>query len=197
MHDIEPWHGWRDEYQAERDPKSPFYRRTYSEFTFSNRIYNYVIHPQWDEFGSETLYCKILYCDYSKHFCVIELIGEWNDAIGNDIMFLKRDIVDPLMKNGISKFILIVENVLNYHGDDDSYFEEWYSDVRDEKGWVALVQMQDHVAQEFKKYRLDYYVHWKGQLQLMSWRDKKPEYLVQEVAHIIKKEIKYIENGRS
>ena len=61
MHDIEPWWGWRDEYTAENDPKSPFYGREYNEFLFTNKIYNYYIHPQWDFFGSETLYLKLIY----------------------------------------------------------------------------------------------------------------------------------------
>lgn len=90
MHDIEPWWGWRDEYVAEKDSRSPFYGRTYDEFTFTNKVYNYFIHPQWDFFGSETLYGKILYVDYTRHYALIELIGEWNDCITNDIMFLKR-----------------------------------------------------------------------------------------------------------
>ncbi len=43
--------------------------------------------------GSETLYLKILFVDYDERYAIIELIGEWNDAINNDIMLLKRDIV--------------------------------------------------------------------------------------------------------
>jgi hypothetical protein len=98
-------------YIAADDKLSPFYGTKYSEFEFSQTIYNYYIHPQWDDFGSKTLYLKIIYVDYELHFCVIELIGEWNDAIENDIMMLKREIGDELMKKGISKFIFIAENV--------------------------------------------------------------------------------------
>jgi len=92
MHEIEPHFNWRHLYRAEDDPHSPFYRRTYSEIYFTNTVYNYYIHPQWDEFGSQTLYAKILFCDYDKHFCVIELMGEWNDLLYNDIMFLYRNL---------------------------------------------------------------------------------------------------------
>ena len=105
--------------------------RKYSEFEFTNTIYNFYIHPQWDHFGSPTLYLKILFADYKHHFVIIELIGEWNDAINNDIMFLKREVIDPFISNGIYKFILIGENVLNFHASDDCYYEEWYEDVRD------------------------------------------------------------------
>jgi imidazoleglycerol phosphate synthase glutamine amidotransferase subunit HisH len=52
MHDIEPHFGWRHLYIAAEDPHSPFYRRKYSEFYFTNTVYNYYIHPQWDEFGT-------------------------------------------------------------------------------------------------------------------------------------------------
>ena len=123
MHSIEPYYNWRDEYIAEEDERSPFYGREYSEFEYTNSIYDHLIHPQWDEFGSPTLLMKILYADYERGFAIMEFIGEWNDCLHNDIMFLKRDIADELMHEGINKFILIGENVLNFHYSDDSYYE--------------------------------------------------------------------------
>ena len=107
MQDIEPYYRWRDLYTAEEDELSPFYGREYSEFEYSNTIYNYFIHPQWDDFGSNTLYLKVLFAEYNTGFAIIELIGEWNDAINNDIMILKRDVIDDLIGKGIQKFILI------------------------------------------------------------------------------------------
>ena len=107
MHDIEPYYHWRHLYTAEADPRSIFFGRTYSEFEFSQTVYNYYIHPQWDEFGSKTLYLKILFTDYDAKFAIIELIGEWNDAITNDIMILKREILELMIDEGINKFILI------------------------------------------------------------------------------------------
>ena len=56
--------------------------------------------PLWDEFGSSTLYMKILMADYQEGYAIIELIGEWNDAIENDIMILKRDVIDNFPKTG-------------------------------------------------------------------------------------------------
>ena len=35
------------------------------------------------------------------------MMGEWNDAIENDIMLLKRDFIDLMIEEGITKFILI------------------------------------------------------------------------------------------
>ncbi len=97
MHDIEPHYSWRNLYSAEEDERSPFFGREYSEFEFTNSIYGYCIHPQWDEIGSPTLFIKILFVDYDEKFAVIEMLGEWNDCLHNDIMFLKRDAIDKLM----------------------------------------------------------------------------------------------------
>ena len=192
MHNIEPWWGWRDEYTAEKDPKSPFYGRTYDEFNFSNQIYNYFIHPQWDFFGSETLYAKILYVDYKRHFALIELIGEWNDCITNDVMFLKRDLIDFLIKMGIYKFVLFCDNVLNFHGDDDSYYEEWYDDIKDENGWICLVNCYEHVTAEIKKFKIYYYLEYGPQYNEMAWRAKKPAYIVQEIEECMNNQQKYL-----
>jgi hypothetical protein len=181
MHDIEPWWGWRDEYTAEKDQKSPFYKRMYDEFMFTNKVYNYYIHPQWDYFGSETLYGKILYTDYYKKYSLLELIGEWNDCIGNDVMFLKRDVIDILIKNGIRKFILFCDNVLNFHGDDDSYYEEWYDDIKDDDGWICIVNGFEHVIKEMDKYRLYNYINYGPPYNELNWRTQKPTFVVQGI----------------
>ncbi|MCB0779364.1 MAG: hypothetical protein KDC03_07510, partial [Flavobacteriales bacterium] len=135
----EPFWNWRHRYTAEEDELSPFFGREYSEFYFTNAVYDHAIHPQWDAFGSSTLYLKILYADYDDGFAIIELIGEWNDLLHNDIMFLKRDIMEHLMLQGVSRFILIGENVLNFHTSDQSYYEEWWEEVEDAGGWIALL----------------------------------------------------------
>ncbi len=185
MHDIEPWWGWRDDYIAENDSKSPFYKRMYDEFTFTNKIYNYFIHPQWDFFGSETLYAKILYVDYKRNFALIELIGEWNDAISNDIMFLKREIVDIMLKKNIFKFVIFCDNVLNYHGDDDSYYEEWYDDIKDDRGWICLVNTFEHVEIEMNKFKLYYYLNYGFIFNDMNWRTQKPAYIIDNIENIM------------
>ena len=174
MHEIEPFFNWRHLYTAETDPLSPFYGRTYSEFEFSQTVYNYYIHPQWDEFGSRTLYMKILYADYEQHFVIIEMIGEWNDAIENDIMTLKRDVVDKLFAEGISKFILITENVLNFHSGDKDYYQEWFEEVTDENGWIVALNMPVATQHDFKKRKISYYVEL---MDIPNWRVFTPEHL--------------------
>ena len=174
MHDIEPHFQWRDTYRAERDPASPFHGRTYSEFSYSNKVYNYLLHPQWDDFGSETLYLKILVVDYDEHYAIIELIGEWNDALHNDSMHLKREVIDYLVEEGITQYILIMEGVLNFHADADDYYEEWYQEVTDAGGWIALVNVLEHVADEMTDARLDRYLKYGNLLNGITWRPQKP-----------------------
>jgi hypothetical protein len=172
MHEIEPYYRWRDDYIASEDERSPLYETQYNEFAYDKQIYNFLIHPQWDYFGSTTLYLKILFVDYDRQYAIIELIGEWNDAIYNDIMLLKREILDLMVDEGINKFILIGENVLNFHSSDDCYYEEWFQEV--EEGWIAGINFREHVIDEFKHNNIDYYINFGGQLDNIGWRSLKP-----------------------
>jgi hypothetical protein len=183
MHDLEPYYNWRHLYIASEDERSPFYDREYSEFEFTNAIYNYLIHPQWDDIGSPTLFIKILFIDYDDGFAIIELLGEWNDCINNDIMILKRDIIEKIMAYGIDKFILIGENVLNFHASDDCYYEEWFEEV--EEGWIAFLNFRDHVLDEFRRQNIDYYMVSGGQLNELNWRNYSPQQLYERVKGII------------
>lgn len=182
MHTIEPFFNWRYLYESENDERSPFYGRTYSEFEFTDTIYNYYIHPQWDNFGSSTLFCKIIYADYDMQFAVIELIGEWNDAIENDVMTLRYNLTDFLFDQGITHFILIGENILNFHGSDQEYYEQWYEEISEADGWAVLLNMPEQSKAEFKKYKLQYYVEL---MQLEDWRVYKPHHLFQKIDRII------------
>ncbi len=191
MHDIEPHYLWRDEYVAADDERSPFYGREYDEFRYTHRVYNYYIHPQWDAFGSATLYLKILYVEYDEGYAIIELIGEWNDCLHNDVMYLKREIIDNLMQEGIYKFILIQENVLNFHSDDDdSYYEEWYEDVRDNEGWIVYLNLLPHVQEEMKSSRLDQYVNFGDWFNDVNWRPHKPERVFEAVEGLMQGQVK-------
>ncbi|MBW6497891.1 MAG: hypothetical protein K0B09_05865 [Bacteroidales bacterium] len=172
MHDLEPFYAWRNLYIASEDLRSPFYGREYSEFEFSHAVYNYLIHPQWDEMGSATLFIKILYADYDQGYCFIEMIGEWNDCLYNDIMYLKRNIIEPLIENGINKFILIGENVLNFHSSDDCYYQEWFDELED--GWIVALNFRDFVIREFESANIDYYIAFGKHFNDVSWRKFTP-----------------------
>ncbi len=192
MHDIEPYYKWKAYYDAAEDKKSPFYGREYSEFTFTNKVYNYFIHPQWDSIGSQTLYAKCLFVDYDDGYAVIELIGEWNDCLNNDIMYLKRHFVDSLIHHSINKFIIACDNVLNFHGSDNSYYEEWWDDVKDEGGWICLINTLDHVLDEMEKTYIQYYCQIGETLSDINWRKKHPKELLQEINGIFARSIKQI-----
>lgn len=178
MQNIEPYDNWAYLYSSQDDMQSPFYGREYNEFEYINTIYNYYIHPLWDDFGSRTLYLKVLMADYDNHYMIIELIGEWNDAIENDVMTLKREVIDLFQSTGINKFILIVENVLNFHSSDDCYYEEWFEDVSDNQGWIAFVNMPVSSQHDFRIARLDHYI---PLLEVPDWRTFKPDLLFQKI----------------
>ncbi len=190
MHDIEPHFKWRDHYIASEDERSPFYGRDYNEFQYTQKIYNYYIHPQWDHFGSSTLYMKILFVDYEEGAAIIELIGEWNDCLQNDIMFLKRDIVDELTPHDITKYILVCENVLNFHGSDDCYYEEWYEDIVEESGWICFINALDHVRDEMKEVQLQHFVNFGGRFNNIIWRPFQPKMVIKAIDALVHSDVK-------
>jgi len=179
MHTIEPHHNWRNLYIASEDERSPFYGKSYNEFEFTQVIYDHVIHPQWDYFGTSSLYLKVIFSDYDEGFTVIELLGEWNDCINNDIMFLKREVVEPLMKNGVNKFILVGENVLNFHASDECYYEEWLEEL--DGGWIYMLNFREHVMNEFCQNNIDKYFTNLETNYEMHWRTFRPMQLFQKI----------------
>lgn len=192
MHDIEPYYKWREYYTGGEDRESPFHGRVYDEFTFTNKVYNYFIHPQWDDFGSQTLYMKLIYADYTDGVAMIELIGEWNDALNNDIMFIKREVIDHLLHRDINKFVILCDNVLNFHGDDDSYYEEWYDDASEEGGWVTFVNVQEHVMREMEMSQIQYYVNLNENLNVINWRLKTPNMALAQIMDTMNRSTKQL-----
>ena len=187
MHSIEPHYHWQGFYTASEDNRSPFFRRRYSEFTFSNAIYDHYIHPQWDEFGSRTLYLKILYADYDRHYCIIEFLGEWNDILYNDIMYLYRNVLEVLVAQDIRYFILIGENILEFHADTNDYYEEWFDNLGD--GWIIGLNFRDHVIREFVDNSLDYYIAFGGKFNEIAWRKYLPDQLFEVTSKLINKRL--------
>ncbi|MBR8536034.1 hypothetical protein KDU71_10730 [Carboxylicivirga sediminis] len=181
MQNIEPFSRWETVYLTNQDPQSIYYGDVIDEYLCRNTIYNHYIHPKWDEFGSKTLYLKILFVSYEQNFAIIELMGEWNDCLYNDIMHLKRTVVEHLADKGISKFILIGENVLNFHYSDDAYYEDWFNDIED--GWIMAVNFRQHVLEEFDKINLNYYILYGGQLNSVKWRTLSPLKLFAALDH--------------
>src|SRR5688572_29611381 len=187
MHTIEPFYNWIEQYSASEDPRSPLYGAENNLMAYTHNIYGYYIHPQCDDIDSETLFLKTLFADYDLGFCIIEFIGEWNDTLHNDIMQLKRNIIDPLLQEGINQFILIGENVFNFHGSDDSYYEEWFEEV--EEGWIAAICFPEFVLREMHQFNLDYYINFGGSLEEIPWRTWDPRQLYRRVDKLIQKRL--------
>ncbi len=187
MLEIEPYRRWEKIYNCYTDKLSPFYGQMHDPYLCRNTIYDHYIHPAWDEFGSNTLYMKLLFADYEKGAAIIELMGEWNDALYNDIMYFKRNIVEHLEGNNISKFILIGENVLNFHYSDDSYYEDWFNDI--EEGWIAAINFREHVLTEFDKIGLYNYIIYDGVFNEIKWRTVNPDKLVDAIDAIVNRSL--------
>ena len=125
--------------------------------------------------------------DPLRFTCIIEMIGEWNDALHNDIMYLKRNVIEILMENGINKFILIGENVLNFHSDDQDYYQEWFDEI--EEGWIVGLNFREHVINEFRDCNLDYYIAFGGRFNEFSWRTDDPHQLFLKIEGMIMKRL--------
>lgn len=187
MQNIEPYYNWRKLYITSQDERSPFYGYQNSEWFYTDHIYDHVIHPEWDNMGCETLFLKVLFADYVKGFAIIELIGEWNDLLHNDIMTFKRDVIDHMIGEGIDKFILIFENVLNFHADITDYYEEWLDDVPD--GWIVAINLRAHLLQEFTRYNIDQYFVLGGRLNDVAWRTRTPQQLFQQIEEVVNRRL--------
>ena len=197
MHKIEPYHSWNQYYESSEDELSPYFGKEYNYDLYSEKIYGYYIDPAWDYIGSETLYLKILFTDYDKGFTILEFLGEWNDALYNDIMHLKRNILEHMMLQGINKFILLGDNVLNFHASDDCYYEEWNEEIEEPDGeelpgWIAGVNFRDFVLGEWQKYGLDQYIACGGNLQITNWRTMHPNALFELVKSMVHRRIALI-----
>jgi MFS superfamily sulfate permease-like transporter len=105
-------------------------------------------------------------------------MGEWNDAVENDIMELKREVLEKFMYEGIHKFILIAENVLNFHSSDSEYYQELYEETNEENGWVVALNMPEQSQYDFRKAHLDRYIEL---IELENWRTYKPFHLFKKI----------------
>jgi hypothetical protein len=109
-------------------------------------------------------------------------------------MHLKRNVIDQLTFEGIKKFILIGENVLNFHGSDDSYYEEWFEETQESEdesgpGWIAAVSFPEFIRQEFEKYHIDQYVNMGGTLEIDKWRTLQPRSFFELIDRLIQRRL--------
>jgi F0F1-type ATP synthase gamma subunit len=93
------------------------------------------------------------------------------------------------MEAGIHKFILIGENVLNFHSSDDCYYEEWFEEVNDQDGWIAMLNFRDHVLQDFEEANIDSYIVLGGKINDIKWRTYSPMQLFKKVDQQVMKRL--------
>ena len=99
----------------------------------------------------------------------------------NDIMNIKREVADKFMAEGIYKFILIAENVLNFHSGDKDYYEEWTEETGEQNGWVICINMPEQTQYDFRRAKLDRYI---GLMEQPDWRIYKPFHLFKLVSSL-------------
>ena len=101
-------------------------------------------------------------------------------------MTFKREIIDLLIREGITKFILLAENVLNFHSSDDSYYEEWFDEVTDEGGWIICLNMPEQTQYDFTRAKLNRYIEL---MSIPQWRTIKPDLLFAQLDNILLKRL--------
>jgi MFS superfamily sulfate permease-like transporter len=95
-------------------------------------------------------------------------------------------VVDKLMEQNIYKFILITENVLNFHSSDKEYYEEWFEQTNDNNGWIVALNMPEATQYDFRKKKLNYFIEL---IELDNWRVYKPYHLFKKIDNELSKRI--------
>lgn len=172
LHDFEPFYGWLAMYNHEMDKKSPFNGVEHNQFYYDRSINSIPAHPLWDDFGSESLLCKIQYVDYQEGYAIIEFIGEWNDIYDNDFKLLSESVLSFLLDFGVNKFIFIVENVFHSYLDADDYYQAMEDQLGE--GWICLLKTRQEVKEDMQEYGIDQYFYFNPTLDEIAWRKLKP-----------------------
>jgi len=87
-----------------------------------------------------------------------------------------------MIAHGINKYILVAENVLNFHSSDDCYYEEWMEDIEEEGGWVSIIGLPEQSRYDFTRAHIDRYVQL---IDLPDWRPFTPGNLFTKVDNLL------------
>ncbi|MEO6819225.1 MAG: hypothetical protein ABI266_05565, partial [Ginsengibacter sp.] len=68
------------------------------------------------------------------------------------------------------------------HSSDDSYYEEWYEDVKENGGWIVFMNMPEATQHDFINSRLNNYVEL---INFVQWRTMKPELLFNQIDNLL------------
>jgi hypothetical protein len=107
-------------------------------------------------------------------------------------MYFKNEILDKLANKGIYKFIIAMDNVYNFHSDEDDYYMEFYEDISEYNGFLCFINTFDHVAKEMERARLQYYINFGAHLNDIDWRIKSPHHVLKEIEKAMKKPLRQL-----
>ena len=94
-------------------------------------------------------------------------------------MYLYRNVIELLIDKGIKYFILIGENILNFHADTNDYYEEWSNNIGD--GWIIGINFRSFVISEFSEVNIDYFIAFSGEFNDVQWRKIMPDQLFEKL----------------
>ena len=78
----------------------------------------------------------------------------------------------------------ILENILNFHAEDDCYYEEWFSEL-EIGGWIVPLNFREHVIDEMKRNYIMHYFEIDERFNNVYWRKFEPEKLVDLIEEIL------------
>jgi hypothetical protein len=87
------------------------------------------------------------------------------------------------------KFVLIGENVLNFHSSDNCYYEEWFDQVNEEGGWIIGLNFRQHVLTEMENESINRFIQFGKQFNDLPWRQFKPNHLVEGLEDLLMKRL--------
>ena len=77
--------------------------------------------------------------------------------------------------------------MLNFHGGDEDYYEEWFDDIED--GWIAAINFREHVEDEMIRAHVDRYMLIGEPFNNLNWRKYKPQALALLVETVMQKRL--------
>jgi hypothetical protein len=82
----------------------------------------------------------------------------------------------------VDKFILIAENVLNFHSDGADYYEELSQELQESGGWAVCLNMPMQSENEFKQAGHHHFIEL---FNIPEWRSYRPFHLLRKVESLL------------
>ena len=79
--------------------------------------------------------------------------------------------------------------MLNFHTSDEEYYSEWFEEVSEQDGWIALLNFRPHVLEDLQHANIDQYFLLGGWLNALKWRTLEPETFYEQVEGLVMKRL--------